>query len=1279
MAGVAIVVFSDLVDSTALLASLGDDRMDGVRRSHVKDVSEAVALGGGRVIKTLGDGVMSTFESALGALRAAAAIQAAVERQDAEQGGIGIAARVGVAAGEPIPDGDDLHGMSVVIASRLSSAAATGEILVQDLVQALVASRDGVELGEVREFELKGVPSAVRASELLWRELASTGEEVDDDGEVASAESPDSAGGAPQGVRLPPILAAYVEEPLIGRDREIAMLREEAMPRPGRRAVLISGEPGIGKTRHAAAAAVEAHGAGARVVLARCPPESVVPFEPWVRAIGELALAGDEEWRAALAGAAGPELAALIPELDQAGEFGERGSAGGGMVSAEGARYRLLRGIGAALGRAAAEDPLYIVLDDAQWCDPASAQALGHLLESPPAAELTLVVTAREGEMGRGHPVSRAISDLRRTGDLVELRLAGLDAAGVASLVGARLGRAITPSLAARPLERTAGNPFFAGELARDLDGQGALRDAGALDAAPVPGAVADLVEERLAQLDPATERLLTAVAAIGPVAPIALAARAAGLDAEEAERAARDALAERLVEDVATAEPTIAFVHALVREALIGEMGDAARARLHLAVAGALEDDPDAEPAELARHYGLAVGLAGPEPAIAAHRAAAAAAAEGHDHEAAGGHLRAVLSLLPDADLAVRGPVLLELGEQDFLGGDLVRARDSFRQAVEAARATGDSAILARAALGFAGGDIGFGVETGVDDPVAVELLREGLEALGEEEPRLALGMTFRLAYLLIYTDDDEAFGALVARAEELDRRLGDAESKVLSSFTILATRCARRPDPSDIDGLFEEMEASLDLLGAAEECGRDDLLFRVVLWSASVHYTMARIAECDRALERAAELADRLGSPRFTWEVDLNRAMRLFDLGRREEAEALLRRAGAVVGRIRPDLHVLAELNLKVVADWIYGGKTELSRVLYETVREELPGGVISAGMMSMAAADGEVEATRRELRVEFERDLEGLRKPDVHRPVGLCWFAHAAIQAGDREAGEQVRPLLEPLRSRLAQSTPMVGFGQLPEWYIGGLELLAGRPQAAVEELRGAVARADELELVWVSAWSRAELAIALHRSGDSEQASAVLAEAEAVAARYGVGWAAKRAGEARAEIEGREAPSPRQPASRKRPIRALAARGGRRALAGVARGLDDAELERRFAEPRRQRALVRAMAGGFQPAHAGGFSGTIVYELMPYAIEPPPDAPWRWAIAVDSDAGRARLVEPAPLDAAVTVQLGLAEWLKVISGIGSPLAVMVSGRCLVEGDVTVAARQEAMFGG
>lgn len=1283
MGGVAIVMFSDLVDSTALLASLGDDRMELVRRTHVKDVTDAVDGAGGRVVKTLGDGVMASFESALGALRAAAQIQAAVERLDATYGEIGIAARVGVAAGEPIRDGDDLHGMPVVIASRLSSSAGTGEVLVQDLVQALIASRDGVRLDVASDFELKGVPTPVRASKLLWRELAKATAEIDPvvaepgrDPQAPGADSTvqDPRGGAPGGIRIPPVLAAYAEEPLIGRDREIAELRDATAPHDGRRAVLVLGEPGIGKTRHAAAAAAEAHADGAVVVLARCPPEPVVAFEPWVRAVGELALAGDDTWRASLAEAAGLELVALVPELSEHATLADRVAAAD-VVTAEGARYRLLRGICAALSFAAGDAPLHVVLDDAHWCDPASAQALGHLLESAPG-RLVLVATARDREMGRRHPVSRVLSDLRRTGDLNELRLAGLDASGLAALVGARVGRAITPGLAARLQTRTSGNPFFAGELARDLEDRGALGDEEALEEAPVPEAVTDLVEERLGRLDADTERLLAAVAAIGPAAPVGLAAGAVGLGPDEAERAVQEALSERLVDDVAATEPTIAFPHALVREALIAGTGDAAAARLHLAIAKALEGDAGAEPAELARHYGLSVELAGPEPAIAAYRAAAAVAAEAHDHEQAASHIQSALSLLPEAALAERAPALLELGEQELLCADLVRARRSFRAAVEAARATGDAVTLARAALGFAGGDIGFGWEVGTDDPASAKLLREGLEALGEDEPRLALRMIFRLTYLLVFSDEDEERAGLVRRAEQLGRRLGDPEAAVLARSTRLIGLFSRSPDPLLT---FDHIEAFLPILQLAEECDREDLLFRTVQLSAFGYYVLGRMADCDRAIERMGEIAQRLGSPRFTWEVDLNRGLRLLDRGDREGGVALVHSAGAVVRRLRPDIHIaVAALGL-LTTEWIFDGEIATSRSIYEAMERVLPRGLISAFVAFAAAMEGDFKTARRRMGALLTDDLEPLRRPDGHLPTAIWALAIAATLAGDREAGARLRPLFEPLRPYVISPAPALAFGQLPQWHIGRLELLAGRPDVAVPELRAAVDRADAYEIVWVGGPARADLATALHRCGDADGAATALSEAESVAERYGVRWAIDAAAKARAEIEGREPEARTSTVERSRPIRALASRGGRHALAAMVGGLDETDLERRFADPRRQRRLLKVVARGFQPSQAGGFSGVIAYELEPFAIEPPPEAPWRWAIKVDSRSGRAHLLEPAPLDAAVTIHIGLADWVRVIAGIEDALTVMVAGRCSVEGDVVLAMRLQDMFGG
>lgn len=1269
MGGVAIVVFCDLVDSTALLATLGDDRMEGLRRTHMQDVAGAVDVAGGRVVKTLGDGAMASFESALGALRSAAAIQSAVERLDRAHGGIGIAARVGIAAGEPIAEGDDLHGMPVVIASRLSSAAGPGEVLVQELVRDLVASRDGARMDAAREYDLKGVPAPVRASVLLWRELEATDEAL----ERSDTTSPATD------ARLPSLLASYAGEPLIGRDREIAALREATLPRQGRRAVVILGEPGIGKTRHAAAAATEAHAQGATVVLARCPPEAVVPFEPWVRAIGELVRAGKDDWRQTLAKQAGPELASLVPELSLHADFAGQGAADT-MVAAEGARYRLLCGIGAVLECAADGAPLHVVLDDAHWCDPASAQALAHLLDGI-QSPMVLVVTARDREMERRHPVSRVLADLRRTGDLEELRLAGLDASGMAALVDAKVGRAITPGLADRLLARTAGNPFFAGELARDLDGRGALAEGRELDSAPVPDAVADLVEERLARLDPDTERFLAATAAIGPRAPVALVAQAVGFDDEEATAAVQQALSERLVDDVPAAQATITFPHALVREALIAGTSDADRARLHLAIAKALEDDPDAEPAELARHSGLAIELTGPEPAIAAYRAAAAAAAEGHDHEQAAAHMRSVLALLPEDESAARAMTLLELGEQELLSANLVRARGSFRGAIEAARATGDAVTFARAALGFAGGDIGFGFEVGTDDPVTVEQLREGLEMLGESEPRLALRMIFRLAYLLIYTNG-EGFANLERRASGLAERLGDPEARLLGRYTAVVLRFARGPElPPDAAWFHREVDTLLEL---AEECDREDLLFRVVQLSAATHYRMGRIRECEEAVERGGEIAQRLAAPRFTWEVDLYRSMRQTDRGEREAAGVLRRRAGAVIRRLRPDMHVGMELFVTMLEEWYFDGEFAASQEVYEAMDEVSPRGFLSAAVSITAAAGGDVETARKRMWALLGdgEDLDALRRPDGHMPLSIGLLAFTATVIGDREAGARLRPLFEPLRSTVIAASPALCFGMLPEWHIGRLEILAGRPDAAVVELRPALERADAMGAGWPMACMRVDLAIALHRRGgptDAVQATSVLAEAEELAERRGIRWADRLAAEARAEIEGRTPP----PAEvfgkeRSRRLRALVSRGGRRALIAMVQGLDDAEIERRFSEPRRQRTLVRAMARGFQPAKAAGFSGTIAYELEPFAIDPPRGAPWRWAIEVDSDRGRARLLEPAPLDAAVTVHFGLADWVRVAAGIQDPLQATVAGRCSVEGDVRLAIRLEGMFG-
>lgn len=1264
--GTIALLFTDIEGSTRLATALGS-AWAGVLADHHALVGGAIAAERGFVDGTEGDAFFATFHDTAAAARAAVAALRALRAHDWPQGVGELGVRMGLHVGHVERRATGYVGVEVHRAARVAAAAHGGQLLVSGAARGLVG--EAVVLEPLGVHRLKDFP---KPEELFCAVVDGRGAQA-----FPAPRTQESDARPPDGLPLPRMLAAYADEPLVGRDREVGLLREATVAKVGRRAALVLGEPGIGKTRHAAAAASEAHAQGAVVALARCPPEASVPFEPWVRAIGELAQADGPGWRGALARAAGPELSALVPELSAHVTVSEQAGASE-LVAAEGARYRLLSGIGAALGYAAGEAPLHVVLDDAHWCDSASAQALAHLLDSSPSEQLVLIVTAREREMGRGHPVSRVLSDLRRTRSLSELRLEGLDAGGLAALVAARVGRAITPRLAARLLTRTSGNPFFAGELARGLDERGALREGEALDAAPVPDAVTDLVEERLARLSPNTQRLLVAVAAIGPSAPVSLAARGAGISEQDAERAVTEALSERLVDKVAAKRPTIAFPHALIREALSASSDEATGAELHLKIAEALQEDPEAEPAELARHYGVAVAVAGPERAIAAYQAAALAAAEGHDHEQAAGQLRSALALLPESDLTARAPLLLELGEQELLAADLPRAREAFRAAGDAARATGDTHALARAALGFAGGDIGFGSDPGVDDPSTVVLLREGLDALGDGEPRLALRMTFRLCNALVVTEDEGALCALARRAQELDRRLSDVESEVLARLTGQFAALSRSPDPLRVFDLVGEF---LELGERAERCGREDLLLRALEWSIFARYARGQMAECEQAIEHAAEIAERLGSPRFSWEIDANRAFRLMDLGDRAGAETLLHRAGATLRRLRPDLHVALELGGLLAIQWVYDGETATARRAMEAMQAAIPMGFMSALTTAFAAFDGDLETTRRRLASLLAEDLEELRRPDLFVPAALCMLALAATLSGDRAAGERLRPLFEPLRPYVVCPGLLIYFGNIAEWHIGRLEMLAGAFDAAVGELRAAVARADALELAWLRGWVRVDLALGLHRRGnpcDREEARAVLAEGEQIAERHAMRWVQKQAAIARAELDGRPQPAPAPASEHTRPLRALAARTGRRALAAMVRGQEDEGLERRFSDPRRQRALLRAAARGFQPARSGGFCGVIAYELEPYAIAPPPEAPWRWAIEVNSKAGHAWLVEPAPLEAAVTIHAGLAEWVRVSAGVQDAVTAMTVGRFRIEGDVIVAARLEAMFG-
>ncbi len=162
------ILFTDIEGSTALTQRLGDAKARDLLRDHERMVREALKAHGGSEVKTMGDGFMASFSSATKALECAIAMQRAFAQHN-ESAEEPIRVRVGLNAGEPIAEEDDLFGTAVNLAARIAAKAEGGEILTSDTVRGLVAGKKFL-FSDRGETAMRGFEDPVRLYELSWRE-----------------------------------------------------------------------------------------------------------------------------------------------------------------------------------------------------------------------------------------------------------------------------------------------------------------------------------------------------------------------------------------------------------------------------------------------------------------------------------------------------------------------------------------------------------------------------------------------------------------------------------------------------------------------------------------------------------------------------------------------------------------------------------------------------------------------------------------------------------------------------------------------------------------------------------------------------------------------------------------------------------------------------------------------------------------------------------------------------------------------------------------------------
>jgi len=162
------ILFTDIVESTTLTQSIGDEAAMALLDVHDAVVRDALTALGGREVKHTGDGIMASFVSAAAAVRCATQIQRELAKHEEPHHERPIKVRIGAAAGEPVEHHDDLFGSTVQLAARLCSHALPEQILVSNVVAELCLGK-GLPFQDLGEVVLKGFDRPVRAHAVTWQ------------------------------------------------------------------------------------------------------------------------------------------------------------------------------------------------------------------------------------------------------------------------------------------------------------------------------------------------------------------------------------------------------------------------------------------------------------------------------------------------------------------------------------------------------------------------------------------------------------------------------------------------------------------------------------------------------------------------------------------------------------------------------------------------------------------------------------------------------------------------------------------------------------------------------------------------------------------------------------------------------------------------------------------------------------------------------------------------------------------------------------------------------
>jgi len=580
--------------------------------------------------------------------------------------------------------------------------------------------------------------------------------------------------------------------PMLARGPQLARIAARlAGGRDTGGALVLVGEPGVGKTTLAEAATALAAEHGRLTAWARCVEDGSGPaYLPWIQLLRGLDPAGGPALREALA---------LLTGVRSTSE------------NEDTARFLTYQSVLAAVEATSAVQPIFLVLDDVHAADAASLALLRLLAGDLHRLRVLFIVTARDTEPSA--VADQLLADLVGNRGVERIAVQGLDAADVSRYVELTWSERPAADLVAALHERTGGNPFYLAELVRLLRGEHRRElDPADVSALDVPAGVRDVLACRVDRLPGDTRSLLRLAAVIGRDVDLDVLQAAAGTDIEKLMLALEPAVAAGLLVD----DPRswgYRFRHALVRDSIDAGLGRVERARSHARIARAIEGttvgSDDVRLTRLARHYALAGPLGDLAKAVRYCREAAEVSARTGAWSEAAALLDTAVQVLgqstvpaPDDDVrSTRIALLLDLGRARRSAGDVNGSHHALLQAIRLAGEAGDDGAVAEAVALFGQVAPWGSRRYGDHDPSVIAVLERQLDRLRDGADRsLRARLLATVGTELYYTDRRDDGEHFSLEAIELAREIGDADllGQVLTNYWTAANTPGRMAQAS-------------------------------------------------------------------------------------------------------------------------------------------------------------------------------------------------------------------------------------------------------------------------------------------------------------------------------------------------------------------------------------------------------------------------------------------------------------------------------------------------